>query len=66
MIEAHVAEQFTVDEKAAGSTPVYHPNANDESDPADTTKDEEREKKIGIRRESTKKGSSSASIYKKA
>jgi hypothetical protein len=65
VVEAQKAEQFTVDEKAAGSTPVYHPNANDESDTTRTTKNEEREKKIRIRGKSAEKGSSGESIYEK-
>lgn len=54
-----------MDVKVTGSSPVYHPNANDKSDNKKTAKREEGEGETGgVKRKSTKEGGSTASIYK--
>lgn len=55
-----------MDVKVTGSTPVYHPNANDESNRTIATKGEKRAEKIRVRGKPTEEGGNSASIYKKA
>ena len=52
--------------KVTGSSPVYHPNANDKSDNAKTAKEKGGGESRSTERESAKERSSDASVHKKA
>lgn len=56
-----------MDVKVAGSRPVYHPNANDESNNSKAAKGKESKRiPIRVRGESAKKRGGATSIYAKA
>ena len=55
-----------MDVKVTGSSPVYHPNANEKSDSEETTKSGKgRRERVGVKGEPAEEGGSTASIHKK-
>lgn len=55
-----------MDVKVTGSSPVYHPNANDKSDNAKTAKEKGGGESRSAKGEPAKERSSDASVHKKA